>query len=94
MADWSVLSADLKVCYFIYGAEQKNEKIWFSKLVKLLDKDVSRGTISKSIDKLFDLGMIDGQWEKVDGKWTRTFTVTGETKSFIRNIFKNATGRP
>ena len=94
MVDWSVLSTDLKVCYVIYESEQRKDKIWFSKLVQILEKDVSRGTISKSLDKLFDLGMIDGQWEKADGKWTRTFTITGEAKDFIRNVYKNTTGRP
>lgn len=92
--DWSVLSTDLKICHAILDAEEKESKTWFSKLVRTLEKDASRATISKSIDKLFDLGMIDGNWEKVDGKWTRTFTITGEARDFIKKMYRNTTGHP
>ena len=67
----------------------KKEKIWFSKLVDILKGEISRSTISKNLDKLFDLGIIDGKWEKVDNKWTRTFKISGEAKNFINHIYKS-----
>lgn len=88
MQSWSVLSNDLKICSVIYQYQhEKNEKVWFSKLVDLLADDMSRTTVSKTVDKLFDLGMIDGTWEKVDGKWTRTFKIAGEAEDLIRTIY-------
>lgn len=94
MVEWSVLSNDLKICTVVYEYDRvKGEKVWFSKLVKILEGDMSRVTISKSLDKLFDLGMVDGNWEKVEGKWTRTFTVAGESEDLIKNIYQT-TKRP
>ena len=93
LTDWSILSNDLKVCYVIYDCQKNRKKIWFSKLVEVLANDVSRATISKSLDKLFDLGMIDGNWEKVDGKWTRVFKIAGEAEDLVKAIYEN-TKRP
>ncbi len=90
MQSWSVLSNDLKICSVIYEYEHvKHEKIWFSKLVGILEGEISRATVSKTLDKLFDLGMIDGTWEKVEGKWTRVFRVTGEAEELIRTIYQS-----
>lgn len=89
MAKWDLLSVDLKICYRIFEADKiTKEKIWLGKLVKLLKKDSSRATISKTVDRLFDLGIIDGQWQKVDGKWTRTLKITGEAEDLIRSVYK------
>lgn len=95
MANWELLSPDLKVCSVIYEfSKVRKEKIWFNKIVRVLDNDVSRSTVSKSLDKLFDLGIIDGNWEKVNGrKWTRVFKIAGEANDFVKNIYDN-TERP
>lgn len=91
MQSWAVLSYDLKICSVIYEYEhEKHEKVWFSKLVDVLEGEMSRATVSKTIDKLFDLGIIDGTWEKVDGKWTRVFKIAGEAEDFIRTIYLSA----
>ena len=62
-------------------------KIWFSKLVTMLNGQVSRNTISRCLDRLFDIGIIDGEWKKVDRRWTRTFKIAGEATAFIKNIY-------
>jgi len=83
-----VLSNDFLVCTKIYEfTKKKNEDIWFSKLVKSMNGSPSQSTISKSIDKLFDRGMIDGDWKKVDGRWTRTFRITGEFEGFVKGLY-------
>ncbi|MCK5260545.1 MAG: hypothetical protein KAJ44_00015 [Thermoplasmatales archaeon] len=90
MTNWELLSPELKACSVIYEFTQiKKEKIWFNKIVKILEKDVSRSTISKSLDKLFDLGVIDGNWKKAEGKWTRVFNISGEAKDFVKSIYNN-----
>ncbi|MCJ7572583.1 MAG: hypothetical protein MUO82_12050 [Candidatus Thermoplasmatota archaeon] len=90
MTKWELLSPELKVCSVIYEFTKiKKEKIWFSKIVKILDKDVSRSTISKGLDKLFDLGIIDGNWEKAERKWTRVFNIAGEANDFVKSIYEN-----
>jgi len=83
-----VLSNDFLVCTKIYEFNKNSEDIWFSKLVKAMNGSLSQSTISKSIDRLFDRGMMDGDWKKVDGnRWTRTFTITGEFEGFIKGLY-------
>ncbi len=82
-----IFSNDLLVCLEIYHFNQKNEKIWFSKLVEMMHRSLTQSTISKSLDKLFDRGMIDGNWENVDGYWTRTLKVTDEFTGFIKGLY-------
>lgn len=81
-----VISDDLQVCLKIYEYNLREEEIWFNKLVKEMDGSPTQHTISRSLDKLFDRGMIDGEWKKVDGCWTRTLNVTGEFTGFIKGL--------
>ena len=89
-ATGQVISDDLQVCLKIYEYNLRREKIWFNKLVEEMGGSPTQRTISKSLDKLFDRGMIDGKWEKVDGCWTRTLNVTGEFTGFIRGLHNTA----
>jgi len=85
-----VLSNDFLICIKIFESNKNNEKIWFSKLVEEMQGKLSVSTVSKSLDRLFDRGMIDGDWEKVDGHWTRTLKITGEFSGFVEGLY-NAT---
>ena len=82
-----VLSNDFLVCVKIYEFNIKEEEIWFSKLVKAMNGTPSQSTISKCIDRLFDRGMIDGDWKKVGDRWTRTFRITGEFEGFVKGLY-------
>lgn len=82
-----VLSKDFQVCLKIYEFNHKGEDIWFSKLVREMEGMSAQSTISKSLDRLFDLGMIDGEWTTVDGRWTRTLKVTGEFTGFVDSLY-------
>ncbi|MCL2607085.1 MAG: hypothetical protein FWD92_00800 [Methanomassiliicoccaceae archaeon] len=83
-----VLSNDFLVCTKIYEFGKSGEDVWFSKLVKSMNGSPSQSTISKSIDRLFDRGMIDGEWKKVEGRWTRTFKITGEFEGFVQGLYE------
>jgi len=93
MANQNILSKDLIVAMEIYKYSDnktgREEPIFFSKLVVNLEGKVSRSTISKSIDRLFDLGIIDGSWEKVDSRWTRVFKISGEASSLIGALYES-----
>lgn len=82
-----VLSNDFLVCVRIYEYNEKGEKVWFSKLAKGMDGELTRSTVSKCLDRLFDRGMIDGGWEKVDGRWTRTLSVTCDFRGFVKSLY-------
>ena len=68
---------DFDVLVKIYEiTEVKHGKAYFRKIVS--EMGVDRNVVSANIDKLFDLGMICGSWDKVNGSWRRTFIVDGD----------------
>lgn len=95
MTKWKSLSNDLKVVYAIdYFIKKKSEKVWFSKLAEFLEKlkdgSVSKSTVSRCLDRLFDLGIVDGNWEKLDnGKWGKCLYISGEAEGFVSQLSKN-----
>lgn len=82
-----VFSNDFLVCLKIFEFNQKDEKIWFSKLIKEMNGMLAQSTISKSLDKLSDMGMIEGEWEHADGCWMRTLKVTNESIGFVKGLY-------
>lgn len=85
----NILSQEEKIVLEIYKYNYIEKKpIYFSKLTELLEGKISRSTISKIIDKLFDLGMISAQWENQNG-WIRSLYISGEYKEFFKNLYEN-----
>lgn len=84
-----ILSKEEIVALMIHNENENGAKIYFSKLTHMLENKISRGTISKIIDKLFDLGMITAKWENESGKWIRSLYVTGEYKEYFKNLSAN-----
>ena len=87
-----LLSKELIVASEIYRlTEIEKEEVYFSKLAKILSKEkkASSATINKSLDILFDLGMIYAEWGKLEnGKWARLLKIAGESKDFIKRIYE------
>ncbi len=87
-----LLSKELLVASEIYRlSEIENEEVYFSKLVDILSekRKASSATINKSMDILFDLGMIYAEWGKLkNGRWARILRIAGESKEFIKGIYK------
>ena len=86
---WDALSLDLKICYWVYDFNKKKEKVWFGKLIKPLKGEAGLIPMGKAVEKLLDLGILDGHWEKIGDKWARVLMVTGEAESFVKNIYRN-----
>ena len=81
------LPNDFEIAVKIFRYTENGEDVWFSKLVEDYNGKISRSTISKNLDQLFDLGIITGDWKKnEDGKWIRTFKIAGEANGLIRSI--------
>lgn len=83
----AILSNEEKIGLEIYGSNVESKEIYFSKLTDLLKNEISRSTISKVIDKLFDLGMVTAKWENENGKWVRSLYITGEYKEFFQHLY-------
>ena len=82
-----LLSNELRIGVEIYRAtEEKKEPIYFTLLTNRMKSVMSRSTVSKSIDILFDLGMLRADWETVGGNWARTLKIANEARSFFKKI--------
>ena len=57
---------------------EKNEPVWFSKLVDVLG--CSRIEVSKALDRLSDLGMVKSHYEKMGQKWSCCYFIEDEAK--------------
>ncbi|MFH1774837.1 MAG: hypothetical protein ABH874_07770 [Methanobacteriota archaeon] len=85
-----LLSNDLEVALEIYRYDKiKGERIYLNKLVELLKDRISRGTISKALDRLFDLGILNAKWEKSNNKWVRVFYIAGEAEEFLKDVYNH-----
>jgi len=87
------LTKEFDIACRIFDYTEKDETVWFTKLVEDLDGIMSRVTVSKYIDVLFDLGIINGEWKQnEEGKMVRAFTIAGEARTLVKHIFdKNRT---
>jgi DNA-binding transcriptional ArsR family regulator len=72
------------VLIMVRTKEQKNGNLGmgFNELVLALKGKVSRATVSKALDSLFDMGMLDSNWRKGD-KWQKKITVSNEAKELV-----------
>ena len=104
MAEWSKLADDMKMCVTIYKEIEAGRPIWFTRLAKLLEDDMSRIKVSYLEDKLMDLGILDKQWIAVKTKrkrrwwWPKTvrlntycYRVCKCPEDFIKNVAENVT---
>jgi DNA-binding transcriptional ArsR family regulator len=68
---------------------QKGKGVGFNELVKQLKGNVSRATISKALDSLFDMGILDSEWILKDGKWKKEITVANEARDMVDEMIKD-----
>lgn len=82
------ISNDFLVACVIRLFNKHETMIWFNKLSDVLGPVISsRSTLSRNIDKLFDLGIITGDWTKSDnGNWIRSFRTSGEAERLIDRV--------
>ncbi len=88
-----ILSKELKVAAEIYRCNYvTKEKIWFNKLVKLMNEKVnmSKSTVVKALNVLFDWGIVRGEYgETEERRAGRLLTITSEHKETIKKVYEN-----
>jgi hypothetical protein len=89
MTKWSNLADDMKMCVTIYRERKAGREVWFTRLSELLKDYMSRLTISKNEDRLMDLGILDKEYVKVDGKWTYCYRIGEDARFFVKNVAEN-----
>jgi len=96
MPKWSEISTDFKVLSRLYEfIYVRKEQVWFTKLVESFGGELSRVDVSKAQDKMDDLCIMDGKWQKTpDGRWTRCLFIEDEVVDFAKTIFESTTEKP
>ena len=90
MAKSDVLSNDMKIAAEIYKFnEDLKEPVWFTKLVDSLNNEISKSAIARSLDRLFDWGIVKAEYgETGTGRAGRLLYITNETKGTIKSVYK------
>jgi hypothetical protein len=81
------IKPDLNMMLIIYKHEQVNDSIWFSKLVEEIK--LPRVEVSKLEDKLYDLGLLNMKYEKVENKWTNCYHIEDEAKYLLEQLARH-----
>ena len=84
------LSDQMRVCLEIFKLSDPSNgsvPVTYNDLVESLKEEMSEDDVSLYLDRLFDLGMISGRWVDIDGKWERSFSVTGEATAYVRSAY-------
>ncbi|UCE36187.1 MAG: hypothetical protein JSW00_11640 [Thermoplasmata archaeon] len=68
---------------------QKGKGVGFNQLVEKLKGKVSRATISKALDSLFDMGILDSEWKLDNSKWKKEITVANEAQDMVDEMIKD-----
>ncbi len=84
-------SDEIKVLAKIYEYNKvKKKPIWFKRLTHCFRGKISRGAISKSLDKLYFSGMTDEEQQKIDDeRWAQCFFVDSLAMSFAKEVYDN-----
>lgn len=86
------LSRELCLGVLIYRSRTKPT---FTKLVVEFERRKlgTRSTVSKSLDLLFDQGMVTADWERhSDGRMARTLAISHHVSEFFRGISEHVNG--
>lgn len=88
-----LLSSELLVAAEIWKVtKEDNDPVYFTKLVDNLSEEpkrISRGTISRALERLHDLHLIKTDWIKLKGQWVRSISISGESEDFVKEIYEN-----
>jgi len=88
---FDILSNEFKVLGLIFASEKANISLYQKTIAKRLKGHVSPNTVTQSINRLFDLGLVNAQWTKIDGsRWARVYSVTGEGTSLAESIYSHS----
>lgn len=78
-----LLDSNLQVLSAVQEFNDKKEPIWFSKLVEYFKDNLSKTDISKAQERLYDCGLLDMKYMKVDGLWTNCWFVDKNVDGWI-----------
>jgi len=89
----SPLSTEFMVACEIIKLRESDEKAWFSKLVETMDKKsadkrLSKATISRALNSLFDWGIVKGEYgETSPGRGGRLLLISNEAEKLVFDLY-------
>jgi len=89
-----LLSNELRVATEIHAATvEGKEPVHFNSLVARLKDVMARATVSRSLDMLFDQGVVKAEWvQRADGRHVRQLSIAGENQEFVKRIYEKVQG--
>jgi len=83
------LSNELKVAAEIFGCQERGEKVWLGKLQERLIGEISKNTISATLDTLFDWGIIKAEYGETEkGRAGRLLMISNESIPLIKELYE------
>jgi len=61
--------------------------VTYNELVKVFNGTYSKSQITKHLDYAFDLGFLEGNWDKIGDKWMRFFTISEESENLVKAMY-------
>lgn len=84
------LSNEFKVAAEIYHCKVQGEVVWYNKLVSSLKGELSKNTISKSLNTLFDWGIVKAEYGETEkGRAGKLLKVSNEAEPIIKELYLN-----
>jgi hypothetical protein len=77
------ITPEMRVIITIYQESMKGEKVCYTSLKKILQNKVTDEELRRTLQKNYDLGMLDAKWEKIGTAWCRTVTVSEELEYLV-----------
>lgn len=84
------LSNEFKVAAEIFRCKEEGEVVWYNKLVTLLKNEMSKNTISKALNTLFDWGIVKAEYGETEtGRAGKLLKVSNEAEPIVKKLYEN-----
>lgn len=82
------LSNEFKVAAEIFACKENGELVWYTKLVERLSGKLSKSTIAKALDVLFDWGIVKAEYGETEtGRAGKLLMISNEAEPIIRELY-------
>lgn len=82
------LSNEFKVAAEIYACNENGELVWYTKLVQRLSGKLSKNTITRALDTLFDWGIVKAEYGETEtGRAGKLLMVSNEAKPIVQELY-------
>lgn len=84
----SPLSNEFKVAAEIFACQENRELVWYTKLVQRLKGKLSKNTIAKALDILFDWGIVKAEYGETEkGRAGKLLIISNEAQPIVRELY-------